>query len=233
MALFHQERGASALRRIDNAVVPDLLQLKPCGLQATGCRNWHWRPQYLADCVCVVAMAACVQLPDPLDEIHPGRHSPKDGETLTVGIAFAAKIEPGLIAHADEELGATPGAGGIAGQRNGTVDMPQAGLRGRFMWHRRPLPHAGTGAPLDDVDGRVPVIVIGPYDTEKAAAIIGTRVNITQEVIGGERCAIGAQQQRQVAKRGNQLHGRTDHWNRGCREQTPARYGPGHPGFPI
>jgi hypothetical protein len=100
--------------------------------------------------------------------------------------------------------------------------MAQAGLRCRFMWHRRRLLHAWSGAALHHVDARMAVVVVGPHDTEKTAAVVGASINVTQEVSGGERRAIGAEQQRETAKWRCQFHPRTDHRYRGGSEQTAA-----------
>ena len=127
-------------------------------------------------------MAACVEHPDAAHDVHAGNDLAECREALAVRVAGATEIEAGLGADADEEFGAAAGAGGVAGERNGAVEVAQAGDGGTFVFDRRALVGVGARAALYYVDARVAAVVVGAYDAEEAAAIVGAGIDVAKDL---------------------------------------------------
>src|SRR5690606_41686572 len=83
------------------------------------------------------------------NDVHALDDLAERGEAEPVGEPCAAEIEGGLVAYADEERRAAPGAGLGTRQGDDAVRVTDAGVPGRLVRDRRRLRHVAGQPALD------------------------------------------------------------------------------------
>ncbi len=123
---------------------------------------------------------------DFADDVQAFGDPTEGGETLAIGVAFAAEIEGGLVAEANEEVGFGGVGVLVASHGEGAVLMVEAGDRGPFEGDGRVGGRLVVAASLDDFDfDRAVGLVVGLHGAMETPPVVLTGIDVTEEVGGG------------------------------------------------